>query len=66
ARFSAGAIDYYEVLDAQRTLLQAQDAAADGRMRSAASTVALYKALAGGWPSGTGQGAPGPLARSGQ
>ncbi|MCW5117312.1 efflux transporter outer membrane subunit [Burkholderia cenocepacia] len=66
ARFSAGAIDYYEVLDAQRTLLQAQDAAADGRMRSAASTVTLYKALAGGWPSGTGQGAPGPLARSGQ
>ncbi|HDR9700222.1 TPA: TolC family protein, partial [Burkholderia aenigmatica] len=66
ARFSAGAIDYYEVLDAQRTLLQAQDAAADGRMRSAASTVALYKALAGGWPSGTGQGPQGPLAQSGQ
>lgn len=64
ARFSAGAIDYYEVLDAQRTLLQAQDAAADGRMRSAASTVALYKALAGGWPSGTGRGAQGPLAQS--
>ena len=55
ARFSAGAIDYYEVLDAQRTLLQAQDAAADGQMRSAASTVALYKALAGGWPQGTGR-----------
>ncbi|VWC72796.1 RND transporter [Burkholderia lata] len=66
ARFSAGAIDYYEVLDAQRTLLQAQDAAADGRMRSAASTVALYKALAGGWPSGTGQGPQGPLAQAGQ
>ncbi|HIC7209644.1 TPA: TolC family protein, partial [Burkholderia stabilis] len=66
ARFSAGAIDYYEVLDAQRTLLQAQDAAADGRMRSAASTVALYKALAGGWPSGTGQDAQGPLAQSGR
>ncbi|VBB16997.1 efflux transporter outer membrane subunit [Burkholderia stabilis] len=50
-RFAAGAIDYYEVLDAQRTLLQAQDAAADGRIRSAAATVALYKALAGGWQS---------------
>lgn len=50
-RFSAGGIDYYEVLDAQRTLLQAQDAAADGRMRSATATVALYKALAGGWPT---------------
>ncbi|MGC3026945.1 efflux transporter outer membrane subunit [Burkholderia sp. DN3021] len=65
-RFSAGAIDYYEVLDAQRTLLQAQGAAADARTRFAASTVALYKALAGGWPSGTAQRVQGPLARSGQ
>ncbi|KVP51756.1 hypothetical protein WJ91_28910 [Burkholderia ubonensis] len=58
ARFTAGAIDYYEVLDAERTLLQAQDAAADGRLRSASATVALYKALAGGWPSGAGLDAP--------
>ncbi|MGU7770761.1 efflux transporter outer membrane subunit [Burkholderia sp. MR1-5-21] len=58
ARFAAGAIDYYEVLDVERTLLQAQDAAADGRMRSATATVALYKALAGGWPSGAGTDAP--------
>ncbi|KVM63889.1 efflux transporter outer membrane subunit [Burkholderia ubonensis] len=58
ARFTAGAIDYYEVLDAERTLLQAQDAAADGRMRSDDATVALYKALAGGWPSGAGLDAP--------
>ncbi|KVW67567.1 TolC family protein [Burkholderia ubonensis] len=58
ARFTAGAIDYYEVLDAERTLLQAQDAAADGRLRSADATVALYKALAGGWPSGAGRDAP--------
>ncbi|KWN68996.1 RND transporter [Burkholderia ubonensis] len=58
ARFTAGAIDYYEVLDAKRTLLQAQDAAADGRLRSASATVALYKALAGGWPSGAGPDAP--------
>lgn len=50
-RFQAGAIDYYEVLDAQRTALQAQDAAADSRTRSAGTAVALYKALAGGWPS---------------
>ena len=65
-RFSAGAIDYYEVLDAQRTLLQAQDAAADARMRSATSTVALYKALAGGWPSGLAQAEAGPLAGPGR
>ncbi|WP_175674650.1 efflux transporter outer membrane subunit [Burkholderia ambifaria] len=50
-RFAAGAIDYYEVLDAQRTLLQAQDAMADGQIRSAAATIALYRALAGGWQS---------------
>lgn len=49
-RFDAGAADLLEVLDAERTQLQAQDAFADGRMRSATSAVALYKALAGGWP----------------
>ena len=40
----------FEVLDAERVQLQAQDAFADGRTRSVASAVALYKALAGGWP----------------
>lgn len=39
-----------EVLDARRTRLQAQDGFADARMRSAAGAVAVYKALAGGWP----------------
>ncbi|WP_323120293.1 efflux transporter outer membrane subunit [Burkholderia alba] len=61
-RFEAGAIDYYEVLDAERTLLQAQDAAADSRVRSATAVVALYKALAGGWPPAAA-GEPGPLAQ---
>jgi NodT family efflux transporter outer membrane factor (OMF) lipoprotein len=50
-RFDAGAIDYYEVLDAQRSLLQAQDAAADARLRNATAVVSVYKALAGGWPT---------------
>ncbi|GAB3390660.1 efflux transporter outer membrane subunit [Lysobacter fragariae] len=50
-RYEAGATDLLEVLDAQRTQLQAQDAFADGRARSVNSAVALYKALAGGWPS---------------
>jgi len=49
-RFDAGAVDLFEVLDAERTQLQAQDAFADARTRSATSLVALYKALAGGWP----------------
>lgn len=50
-RFEAGAADLFEVLDAERTRLQAQDAFADVRTRSATSMVALYKAMAGGWPS---------------
>ena len=49
-RYEAGAVDLFEVLDAERTQLQAQDAFADGRTRSVNSAVALYKALAGGWP----------------
>lgn len=50
-RFEAGAADLFEVLDAERTLLQAQDAFADARTRSITGAVALYKALAGGWPT---------------
>jgi outer membrane protein TolC len=49
-RFDAGATDLFQVLDAERTLLQSQDAAAQARTRSYASLVQLYKALAGGWP----------------
>ncbi|MFC5577536.1 efflux transporter outer membrane subunit [Lysobacter niabensis] len=49
-RYEAGAADLFEALDAERTQLQAQDAFADGRTRSVTSAVALYKALAGGWP----------------
>ena len=46
----AGAIGVYEVLDAEREQLRAQDAFAEGRIRSAVAAVALFKALAGGWP----------------
>ncbi|MCR6664078.1 MAG: efflux transporter outer membrane subunit [Luteimonas sp.] len=49
-RYEAGASGLLEVLDAERTQLQAQDAFAEARARSVASAVALYKALAGGWP----------------
>jgi NodT family efflux transporter outer membrane factor (OMF) lipoprotein len=55
-RFDAGAADLFEVLDAERTRLQAQDAFADARTRTAASAVALYKAMAGGWPSRVPEG----------
>lgn len=49
-RYEAGASGLLEVLDAERTRLQAQEAFADGRTRSVVGAVALYKALAGGWP----------------
>jgi NodT family efflux transporter outer membrane factor (OMF) lipoprotein len=49
-QFQAGTIGLYEVLDAERVQLQAQDAFADGRTRGAMIAIALYKALAGGWP----------------
>ncbi|MFD0725064.1 efflux transporter outer membrane subunit [Lysobacter brunescens] len=49
-RFEAGATGLLEVLDAERTRLQAEDAFADARTRSATSAVGLFKALAGGWP----------------
>jgi NodT family efflux transporter outer membrane factor (OMF) lipoprotein len=50
-RFEAGAADLFEVLDAERTRLQAQDALADVRTRSTTNLIALYKAMAGGWPT---------------
>jgi NodT family efflux transporter outer membrane factor (OMF) lipoprotein len=49
-RFDAGASDLLDVLDAERSQLQAQDAFADGRTRSATALVDLYRSLAGGWP----------------
>ena len=50
-RYDAGATSLLEVLDAERTRLQAQDALADVRTRAATGAVAVYKAMAGGWPS---------------
>lgn len=49
-RFDAGAADLLDVLDAERSQLQAQDAFADGRTRTATALVELYRSLAGGWP----------------
>lgn len=50
-RYEAGAADLFEVLDAERSNLQAQDAAVQGRTRSFADLIGVYKALAGGWPA---------------
>jgi len=49
ARWRAGAIGFDEVLDVERSRLQAEDAAADAAVRRAGAAVALYRALAGGW-----------------
>src|SRR5690606_24599290 len=49
-RFEAGAADLLEVLDSERTLLQAQDALAQARTRTVTTAAGIYRALAGGWP----------------
>jgi multidrug efflux system outer membrane protein len=48
-RFEAGASDFLSVLDAERTLLEAQDRLAASQTRTVTALVAVYKALGGGW-----------------
>lgn len=50
-RYDAGASDLFEVLDAERTNLQAQDALAQSRTRTLVGLVSVYQAMAGGWPT---------------
>lgn len=50
-RYDGGMVDFLEVLDAERTLLTAEDARAQSRTATATSLVAVYKALGGGWQS---------------
>lgn len=52
-RYREGAAPYLSMLDAQRTLLRAQDAVAEAETASFTSLVALYKALGGGWQAPT-------------
>jgi multidrug efflux system outer membrane protein len=49
-RFQEGVADFLQVLDAQRTLLEAESQLAAGRTAAAVSLVALYKAVGGAWP----------------
>ncbi|MDN6858123.1 efflux transporter outer membrane subunit [Pseudomonas sp. CAN2814] len=49
SRYRAGAEDLLVLLDAQRTLYAAQDALASLRQLRLQASVALYKALGGGW-----------------
>ena len=48
-RFQAGATDFLQVLDAQRTQLTAEDSLVQSRVSGATYLVAVYKAVAGGW-----------------
>ena len=49
ARFDNGAADFLTVLDAQRTMLEAEDRLAQGETQTATALLALYKALGGGF-----------------
>jgi len=49
-RFSAGLTDFLQVLDAQRTLLEAENELAQAHTTAATTLVAVYKAVGGTWP----------------
>ncbi len=49
ARYVAGVTDFLNTLEAQRTLLDAQQQAADSTVTLSMNLVQLYKALGGGW-----------------
>jgi multidrug efflux system outer membrane protein len=48
-------VDFLDVLDAERTELEAEDRLAQSRAQAVTSLVAVYKALGGAW-----EGAPLP------
>lgn len=48
-RYEAGATDFLAVLDAQRTLLSAEEQATVSSGKIVANLIRLYKALGGGW-----------------
>lgn len=50
-RYTAGLVDFTDVLDAQRSLLSFQDQLATSRGTVTTNLIALYKALGGGWNS---------------
>lgn len=49
-RFEAGLTDFLQVLDAERTLLDAENQLAQGQTSAATALVAVYKAVGGTWP----------------
>jgi multidrug efflux system outer membrane protein len=49
-RYSTGVSNYLEVLDAERSLFQAELAASQAELQQLTAAVRLYKALGGSWP----------------
>ncbi len=49
-RFEAGLTDFLQVLDAERTLLDAENQLAQGHTAAVTALVAVYKAVEGTWP----------------
>jgi outer membrane protein, multidrug efflux system len=49
-RFAAGLTDFLQVLDAERTLLDAENQLAVAHTTAATALVAVYKAVGGTWP----------------
>jgi multidrug efflux system outer membrane protein len=49
-RFEAGLTDFLQVLDAERTLLDAESQLTQGYTAAATALVAVYKAVGGTWP----------------
>jgi len=54
-RYRAGASSYLELLDAQRSLFAAQQAASQLRTQQVQNLVTLYKVLGGGWTAAPAQ-----------
>ncbi|HUJ27858.1 MAG TPA: efflux transporter outer membrane subunit, partial [Myxococcales bacterium] len=52
-RYSTGVSNYLEVLDAERSLFDAELAASQAQLQQLTAAVQLYKALGGGWPGMT-------------
>lgn len=51
--YRAGAADFLGVLDAQRSVLELDQAIAQAHTSALVQSVLLFKALAGGWPAGS-------------
>jgi multidrug efflux system outer membrane protein len=51
-RYDTGVSNYLEVLDAQRSLFDAELAASQAQLQQLTAAVRLYKALGGGWRAG--------------